>query len=140
MHFFLWPGQYMFFPYIQAYIDVTDHTVHDWMFFLHMWKNHLVSLYQRSGNVLYYALDTGYYWLFFLEVYVLLLICLFVCHYWRTVLLFIWFCLFKAYAISAILKIFAFEIALGRKIDLLPEVNEHLRLSFFIVRSLSLSI
>ncbi|CAL4972480.1 unnamed protein product [Urochloa decumbens] len=27
----------------------------------------------------------------------------------------------KAYAISAILKIFAFEIALGRKIDLLPE-------------------
>jgi hypothetical protein len=34
--------------------------------------------------------------------------------------------LFKAYAISAILKIFAFEIALGRKIDMLPEVNENL--------------
>jgi hypothetical protein len=36
------------------------------------------------------------------------------------------FVLFKAYAISAILKTFAFEITLGRKIDLLPEVNEHL--------------
>jgi len=31
--------------------------------------------------------------------------------------------LMKAYAISAILKIFAFEISLGRKIDMLPEVN-----------------
>nr|CAB3475222.1 unnamed protein product [Digitaria exilis] len=32
----------------------------------------------------------------------------------------------KAYAISAILKIFAFEIALGRKIDMLPEVDRNL--------------
>jgi len=36
----------------------------------------------------------------------------------------------KAYAISAILKIFAFEIALGRKIDMLPEVNENTKLFF----------
>jgi len=39
----------------------------------------------------------------------------------------------KAYAISAILKIFAFEIALGRKIDMLPEVNENTKL-FFLIR------
>jgi len=37
----------------------------------------------------------------------------------------------KAYAISAILKIFAFEIALGRKTDMLPEVNENTKLFFF---------
>uniref|UniRef100_A0A0E0N6R3 AP-4 complex subunit epsilon n=1 Tax=Oryza rufipogon TaxID=4529 RepID=A0A0E0N6R3_ORYRU len=32
----------------------------------------------------------------------------------------------RAYAISAILKIFAFEIALGRKIDMLPEIDRNL--------------
>jgi hypothetical protein len=37
----------------------------------------------------------------------------------------------KAYAISGILKIFAFEIALGRKIDMLPEVNENMKLHYF---------
>ena len=41
--------------------------------------------------------------------------------------------LMKAYAISAILKIFAFEISLGRKIDMLPEVNENTKL-FFLIR------
>jgi len=40
--------------------------------------------------------------------------------------------LMKAYAISAILKIFAFEISLGRKIDMLPEVNGNK--TFFTVR------
>jgi hypothetical protein len=39
--------------------------------------------------------------------------------------------LMKAYAISGILKIFAFEIALGRKIDMLPEVNENMKLHYF---------
>ena len=140
MHFFCDRGSICFFPTYKHILMLPTTLYMTECFSFTCEKNHLVSLYQRSGNVLYYALDTGYYWLFFLEVYVLLLICLFVCHYWCTVLLFIWFCLFKAYAISAILKIFAFEIALGRKIDLLPEVNEHLRLSFFIVRSLSLSI
>jgi hypothetical protein len=36
-------------------------TVHDNVFPLNVKKIHLVSLYQRSGSVVYYALDTDYY-------------------------------------------------------------------------------
>lgn len=43
----------------------------------------------------------------------------------------------KAYAISALMKINAFELAAGRKVEVLPEVYAE-RLVVFIVQSINL--
>lgn len=54
------------------------------------------------------------------------LCCIVYIHFLLVLLDMCFLCYFKGYAVSAILKIFAFEIAVGRKSDMLPEVNENM--------------
>lgn len=87
-------------------------------------QNHFYSLHLTQAITDWFFFEFFH----FTSLYSAADISLFACLNWHVVLLFICICFFKAYAISAILKIMAFEIALGRKIDMLPEVNQNLYL------------
>lgn len=47
--------------------------------------------------------------------------------------------LLKAYAVTALMKVYSFEIAAGRKVDMLPEVGK-LWSSFFLFSKFGFSI